>query len=378
MMKNRLRIAAFGFRSLPPKEGSAGADKFAVELYPRLVKRNCEVVAYTRLYPQERNNGEQWFEGVRLISLHTTKLSGFDTWLHSFKSTLHILFFNTADIVHIHNGGNSMWAFILRLCRKTVFISQDGVDWKREKWKWYAKLYLYLSSFITAYIPNNVIFDNIFSRELFEKKFKKKYLFIPYGSEVPPIISNDELLLKLGIKPQQYFLFVGRFIPDKGIHYLVKAFEQIASNKKLVLVGGSPNPSSFEREITKTQDPRILFPGYIYGNDVLVLMKNAYVYIQPSDVEGLSPVILTVMGLKTPLICSDIKENLFVVKDTALTFRKGNVEDLRNKLLYALEHNNELTFNAERAFEHVFWNYNWDNVANEHIKVFQHDPVISN
>ena len=115
-------------------------------------------------------------------------------------------------------------------------------------------------------------------------------MFIPYGSEVPPVISNDELFFKLGIKPQQYFLFVGRFIPDKGIQYLVRAFEQITSDKKLVLVGGSPHPSSFEKEITKTQDPRILFPGYIYGNNVLGLMKNAYAYIQPSDV-GISTLI---------------------------------------------------------------------------------------
>jgi glycosyltransferase involved in cell wall biosynthesis len=125
---------------------------------------------------------------------------------------------------------------------------------------------------------------------------------------------------------------VGRFIPDKGIHYLVKAFESIPTSKKLVLVGGSPNPSQYEKNIHHTTDGRIVFPGYVYGNDAILLMKNAYAYIQPSDVEGLSPVILTVMELETPLICSDIPENLFIVGNNGILFRKGDIEDLKIKM----------------------------------------------
>ena len=274
-----------------------------------MVEQGHALTAYLREYEKPFPELKE-YKGVKLVYLKTTRRSGFDTLLHSMKATFHIIFHNTAKVVHVHNGGNSIWAVFLRLAGKRVYVGQDGVDWKREKWPWYAKFYLYASSMLTAYVPNGVVIDNVFSKAFFEERFKKKFSFIPYGSEVPDVEDNDEILRKLGLVPGEYFLFVGRFIPDKGLHYLIPAFEKVATDKKLVLVGGSPNPSEYEKTIQETSDPRIIFPGYVYGDDVVRLMKNAYTYIQPSDVEGLSPVILMVMGLGTPLICSDIQENI--------------------------------------------------------------------
>ena len=110
--------------------------------------------------------------------------------MHSFKCTWHIIVHNTADIVHIQNGGNSIWALPLRFFGKKVFISQDGVDWKREKWPWYGKLYLKISSYLTAKLPNQVIFDNVIAKRLFEQKFKKQFEFIPFGSEIDSVTKN--------------------------------------------------------------------------------------------------------------------------------------------------------------------------------------------
>ena len=177
--REKFRIAAFGFRSIPLREGCAGADKFAMELFPRLVLRGHRVIAYNRLYPGQAPLGNE-YKGIRLFYIKTIRQKGFDTLWHSFKCTMHIIFRNTGDIVHIQNGGNSLWAFFLRLAGKKVIISQDGIDWNRSKWPWYAKAFLKLSSFLTAYFPHRVIFDNIFARELFEKFFKKKIRFYPF------------------------------------------------------------------------------------------------------------------------------------------------------------------------------------------------------
>ena len=332
-----MRIAAFGFRSIPPREGCAGADKFASELLPRLARLGHDVIAYNRLYPGQDSLGEEYLS-VRVINFKTVSAKGFDTLLHSFKCTLDIVLRNRADIVHIQNGGNSIWAFLLRIFGKKVAISQDGIDWNRDKWPWYGRLYLRLSSFITAHVPNAVIFDNVFAREHFEKRFRKKYDFIPFGSDVPDIEPNEAIIRQWGLTEKEYFLFVGRFIPDKGLHYLIPAFEMVKTDKKLVLVGGSPNPSDYEKKLLATNDERIVFAGYVYGDDSLRLMKNAYCYIQPSDVEGLSPVILNIMGLGTPLICSDIKENLYAVKDDAILFRKGDVQSLKESIERSRSH----------------------------------------
>lgn len=369
-INRKLRIAAFGFRSIPLRQGCAGADKFAIELYPRLVNLGHQIIGYNRLYPgQEKLVNE--YEGVKLKYFRTLNKKGFDTLFHSLKCTFHIIFKNTADIVHIQNGGNSIWALFLRIAGKTVFISQDGVDWNRNKWPWYGKLYLKISSFITAYVPNQVIFDNVFAQDLFEKQFNKKFEFIPFGSEVPEFIENDEIFDKLGLRKNEYFLFVGRIIPDKGLHYLIPAFKKLQTEKKLVLVGGSPNPSEYEKSLLSNADERILFTGYIYGDDSLRLMKHAYCYIQPSDVEGLSPVVLNVMSIGTPMICSDIKENLYAVSDTAVQFKQGNIDSLLSALEFSLSSQDTMIDNANRAKLRATTLFNWDKVAIEHEHAFR-------
>jgi glycosyltransferase involved in cell wall biosynthesis len=364
-----MRIAAFGFRSIPLAKGAAGADKFALELFPRLVNRGHSVIAYNRRYPDVFVEVNE-YKGVKIKTFKTTAAKGLDTLLHSLKCTLDIIINNTADIVHIQNGGNSIWALPLRLFGKKVFISQDGVDWKRDKWPWYGKLYLRLSAFLTAHLPNEVIFDNVIAKKLFEDKFKKKYKFIPFGSEVEAVNGNTDILTKLNLKKGEYYLFVGRFIPDKGLHYLLPAFKNSKSTKKLVLIGGSPNPSPYEQQLFDMANEQIIFPGYVYGNDTNTLMANAYCYIQPSDVEGLSPVVLTVMGLNVPMIVSDIEENQYAVLDTARTFKKGNIASLTEEIDFCESNYPEMLNLAQEARERALSVFNWEKVADEHVQVF--------
>lgn len=369
---NGLRIAAFGgFRDIPPKEGGAGSDKFAFELYPRLVKKGCELTAYCRIYPGDPGNTRKdEYQGIKLKYFRTINRAGFDTLVHSFKATFHIIFSNTADVVHLHSGANSIWAAFLRIAGKRVYVSQFAMDWKRDKWPWYGKLFYRLSNYLTAYFPNEVVFDNLFTKEYFEKKFRRRFHFVPYGSEVKEPASDLSVLRKLGITPGNYLLFVGRFIPDKGVHLLVQAFESVQTELKLVLVGGSPNPGSYENEIRNTGDSRIVFAGYVYGDDTNILMKNAYAYVQPSLIEGLSPVILTVMGLGTPLVCSDIAENTFITGNNATHFTSGNIDSLAEKIKFCIDYNSEIREKAERGRIDILSRFNWDSVASQYLEIF--------
>src|SRR5690606_19817848 len=217
--------------------------------YPRMVKRGHQVLAYCRIYPGDNGTLNNDYEGVRVKYFRTVKKAGFDTLVHSFKATFDVIFRNRADVVHLHSGANSIWAVLLRLAGKRVVVSQFAMDWKRDKWPWYGKMFYRVSNYITAYLPNKVAFDNIFTREYFEKKFNRKYDFIPYGSEVPVVNASSDILARLNLEPGNYFLFVGRFIPDKGLHLLVEAFEQLKTDKKLVMIGGAPNPGEYESKI---------------------------------------------------------------------------------------------------------------------------------
>ena len=372
MNTEKIRIAAFGgFRSIPPKAGAAGSDKFALELYPRLVSKGHSLIAYSRIYPDDTDALHTTYKGVKIKYFKTVKKAGFDTLVHSGKATLDVIFRNTADVVHLHSGANSIWAVLLRLAGKRVVVSQFAMDWKRDKWPWYGKLFYKFSNYLTAYCPNAVAFDNIFTKDYFEKKFSRKFDFIPYGSEVdtPPV--SIRILESIGLIKGEYFLFVGRFIPDKGLHLLIEAFSKLKTNKKLVLIGGSPNPNLYEAKIKSTNDDRIIFPGYVYGDDTNILIKNAFAYVQPSLIEGLSPVILTVMGLGTPLICSDIVENTFICGDNALTFTSGDVRNLEYKLQFALDNYNLLKSNASAGKIDISRRFNWDKITDEYIELLK-------
>lgn len=368
----KLRIAAFGgFRSIPPRAGGAGSDKFAVELYPRIVKKGHTLLAYCRTYPGDPSVQEKEYQGVQLKYFKTVKRAGFDTLLHSFKATFDVIVHNRADIVHLHSGANSIWAIFLRLFGKRVVVSQFAMDWKRDKWPWYGKLFYRISNYLTSWLPNKVAFDNIFTREYFEKKFNKKFDFIPYGAEVPPIPESTEILDRLGIVKGEYLLFVGRFIPDKGLHLLTDAFQRVSTGKKLVMIGGSPNPNEYESSIKSVADPRILFPGYVYGDETNILMKHAFAYIQPSLIEGLSPVILTVMGIGTPLICSDIPENTYITGSNAKVFKSGDADSLKEAIEWSLAEHQKHEQMAAAGKTDIKQRFNWDAVADQYIDLFK-------
>lgn len=366
-MKKPQRIASFGFRSLPPSTGSAGADKFALEFLPRLADRGYTVTAYNRIYPGQEK-GPDNYKGVDIVSFSTVKRSGIDTFLHSMKVTWDIIRRNNADVVHIQ-GNNALFAFILKLFGKKVVLSIDGVEWERDKWSWMMRKIVLMNAYLAVNASKRIAIDNVFTKAIFEEKFHKKFHFISFGSEVNHKVETD-ILDKLGLVKGEYFLFVGRFIPDKGLQYLVPAFEAVETSKKLVMVGGSPNPSEFEIGVKKTDDPRIKFPGFIYGDDTITLMKHCYAYIQPSDIEGLSPVMLSVMGLGTPLICSDIQENIYIVKDDALLFRKSDIPSLKEAINRSLTKRNEHLELAAAAKKRILNDYSWDSIADKYIELF--------
>ena len=363
-----MRIASFGFRSLPPAEGSAGADKFALEFLPRLAARGYKVTGYNRLNPGQKK-GKASFEGVNIVYLKTINKSGIDSIIHSFKVCWHIITRNTADIVHIQ-GNNALFALILKIFGKKIILSIDGgPEWERPKWNYIMGKLVLANAYVAVWTSRYIAIDNVFTKELFEKKFKRKFEFISFGSEIKDTNETD-ILQRLGLEKNEYFLFVGRFIPDKGLQYLIPAFEKLTTEKKLVLVGGSPNPSEFEITLKKTNDSRIIFAGFIYGDDTVTLMKQAYAYVQPSDIEGLSPVMLSVMGLGTPLICSDIKENKYIAHQDALLFKKSDIASLLSALEMSLSDRCGHLKLAEKAKTRILKEYSWETITDQYIELF--------
>ncbi len=166
---------------MPLSDGSAGAEAVAEELYPRLAQRGHEVVVYCRKYFGVHGKCPERFKNLRLIYLPTIKKQGFDTLIHSFLCTLHIIFFNTGKMILIHNAGNSIWVPFLRLFGKKCFIGLDGFDWKRKGWPIYARIYLKMTSYLALWFSPRLLIDNVFVQKYYLEKFGVELDYIPYG-----------------------------------------------------------------------------------------------------------------------------------------------------------------------------------------------------
>ena len=139
-----------------------------------------------------------------------------------------------------------------------------------------------------------------------------------------------------GLEKDSYIWFLGRLVPEKGIRYLVEAFKNVKTDKKLVIAGGSSDTDSFmeeSKDLAKGDD-RILFTGFVQGAMLDELYSNAYIYTLPSDLEGMPLSLLEAMSYGNCCLVSYAE----VVEDKALIFPKSNVEDLQEKLQDACDH----------------------------------------
>lgn len=368
-----MRIASFGFRHLPPRAGCAGADKFVLELLPRLAARGHEVLAYNRIGFDEDMPTSATYRGVKLHAIRTFRKPGLEALWHAACVTFDILRHNRADVIHIQNGGNSPFGAILRLFGKRTVLTEDGKEWERDKWSPLARGYLRAMTWLSARVHSEVVFDNVFARRAVEARYGRRFALIHYGAEVDYRIDADAekaLLERLRLTSGDYVLFVGRFIPDKGLHHLVAAYERLDTAKKLVLVGGAPAGSAYAAAIRSSEDPRLVLPGYLYGADVHALMRHCFAYVQPSDLEGLSPVILEAAYLGAPVICSDIAMNRYALGEHGLYFAAGDADDLRQRLAAALAAPDALRAQGAVQQRHVADTYSWERVADDYLRVF--------
>lgn len=370
MKDKKLNIVVFGLRNLPSTDGCGGLETFAEELYPRLAQKGHNVVVYCRRYLSENKKYTLSYKNLKLIYLPTIKKQGLDTLIHSFLCTIHIIFFNTGKIIHIQNAGNSIWVPFLRIFGKKCYVSMDGIDWHRERWPIYARLYLKITNYLALKISNKVIVDNIFVQRYYLKKIGIKIDYISYGVNIIKKISSNEILKKLNLKENKYILFVGRFIKEKGVHYLIRAFEKLDTDFNLVLVGDNLFDKNWVNRLKSTKDKRIIFTGYMYGHYVDELMQHCYLYVQPSDVEGLSPVILRVMGLGKCVLSSDIPENKFLVEKNGYLFKSGSIESLRDRLKILIRDENKVKQKGKFSQEFVKKNFSWDKIIKQYLKIF--------
>ena len=277
------------------------------------------------------------------------------------------------DIVHIHAEGPAVMCWIPRLLGKKVICTIHGLDHKREKWQGIAKIYIRLGELCAVKFSNAMIVLSESSYCYFLKKYGKTTVYIPNGTSRPTRKEAKVIQEKLCLQKDSYILFLARLVPEKGLRYLIQAYKRIKTDKKLVIAGDSADTEDFKKELVNMaqSDNRILFIGFVQGEMLEELYSNAYIFVLPSDVEGMSLSLLEAMSYGNCCLTSDIPECMEVIEDHALTFRKSDVEDLREKLQMLCDYPELVEEFRAGASNYICKKYNWDDVTEKTLSLYQ-------
>lgn len=367
----KIKISMLGIRGLPPRYG--GSETCVDELCRRLHYNN-DITVFCRNHNIIKDQRLKEYNGATLVHLPSINTKNLDTITHSFLSILYILFNNTSDIIHFHGAGNSLLFPLLFLSKKKVIVTVDGADWERKKWSRIARFFLKISAFFAVRFADIIVADSPVAENIYKKRFrryKEKIVYIPYGANIEKIEEDKEVLKEFNLRKGNYILFVGRLIPEKGVHYLIDAFEKVNTNLNLVIVGDNEYNREYVRKLKNRNDKRIIFTGNIFGNKFKTILKNCLFYVQPSEVEGTSPILLTAMAFEKCVIVNGIPENISTIGETGINFKKNDVDDLKNKIELLLNSRSLIESYGRKALKRVMENYSWDKIANDYEKIYK-------
>ena len=374
-MKDKFRVAMFGHKRIPSREG--GIEIVVEELCTRMVEQGNEVTCFNRaghhVSGAEYDKAQQGeYKGIRLKTVPTIDKKGLAAVTSSFFSALYSAF-GKFDVVHIHAEGPAFFCWIPKLFGKRVIVTIHGIDWQREKWRdGFGSKFIRQGEKNAVKYADEIIVLSKGVQDYFKKTYGRNTCFIPNGVNRPKILEADLIAEQFGLSKDSYILFLGRLVPEKGIRYLVEAFKQVKTDKKLVIAGGSSDTDAFANELKglAKDDDRIIFTGFVQGAMLDELYSNAYIYTLPSDLEGMPLSLLEAMSYGNCCLVSDIPECAEVVEDKALIFQKTNVEDLQEKLQDACDHPEMVMKMKNQAADFICAKYNWDEVVDKTLALY--------
>ncbi len=365
-----MKIAMIGQKGIPAKFG--GIERHVEELSLQLVKRGHDVTVYSRPYYTRKSL--KTYRGIHLISLPTVLMKHFDAITHTFLSSLHALT-QKFDIIHYHGVGPSLLSFIPRIFNRRVKVvaTFHCIDRHHKKWGWFARYMLWLGEWASLTFPHETIAVSQSIKKYCFRIFGKKAIYIPNGisREFLKKSKADLIKSKFGLIADQYILAVSRLIPHKGIHYLIEAYRSLKTDKKLVIAGGSFYTDDYVKKLKEQAggDPRIIFTGFQKGKILSELYSNAYLFVLPSEAEGLPIALLEAAGFGKCALASNIPENMEVIRANKETigyaFKNKDVSDLNKKLAELIKKPAQTRKTGKNARQTVLKEFNWRKIASQ-------------
>lgn len=369
------RIAMIGHKRIPSREG--GVEIVVDELSTRLVAQGYQVDAYNRSgyhvsgkeFDEKRG---KVYNGIRLLTIPTFRSSRLNAIVYSFLATIRSLF-GRYGVCHYHAEGPCTMLWLQKLFGNKVVVTVHGLDWQRSKWGNFASNVLLFGEKQAVKHADEIIVLSHNVQDYFKKVYGRDTVYIPNGIARPSIRPAERITERWGIKKDGYILFLARLVPEKGAHYLIEAYERLKTDKKLVIAGGNSHSAEYAAQIHKRAEnnDNIIMTGFVQGQELEELYSNAWVFVLPSDVEGMAIGLLEAMSFGNCCLVSDIEENTEVVEDKAVTFKKSDVDDLRRQLEDLLEHPEQVAACKEQSSEFICRKYDWDNVTRQTIEIYR-------
>ncbi|MBU4216810.1 glycosyltransferase family 4 protein [Candidatus Parcubacteria bacterium] len=360
-----MRIIFIGQKGIPATYG--GVEKHVEDLATRLVRDGHEVTVYTRKkYTSDKLKS---YKGVELISLPSIATKHLDAISHTFLACLDVIFRQKADVVHFHSIGPSLLTWMIKVFkpRTRLVATFHSQCYNHQKWGSLAKFFLHMGEWMICTVPDKTITVSRSLTSYAAEKYGKTTTYIPNGVEVMAQKEAD-LIKKWGLESGNYIVTISRLVRHKGIQYLIDAYKQIDTKKKLVIVGDGAFTDDYVHELKDLagNNPNIIFTGNQSGEILQELFSNAFLFVQPSESEGLSIALLEAMSYGRPVLVSDILENVEIVNSVGFVFANKKVDDLTLKLRAVLLMDEAvLQENALKLKSIVANNYNWGNIVRE-------------
>jgi glycosyltransferase involved in cell wall biosynthesis len=360
-----MKIAMLGTRGIPASY--SGFETPVEQLAARLTARGHEVIVYCR--PRVADPHLQCYRGAELVHLRTVQTKYLDTFVHTFRAAIHTASRTKPDVALFFIAGNSPLCLITRRQDIPAVINIEGLDSDRRKWPALAKAYLRFAESRAPRWADRAITDSHAVADIYQRRYGARIGVFPYGVEDPGH-DGTETLERLGLEPRKYILFVGRLEPENNPHLLVEAFSRIPADKaggmKLAIVGGASYASDYIRKVWRSADPRVVFPGYVFGRGYWELQHHAYLFCAPTEVGGTRPVILEAMAAGNCVLVNDHAPNPETVGEAGVYFSgRAGVDDLNRQLERLLDDPGLVTQYRLRALERSR-RYSWEAVTDQY------------
>ena len=350
-----LRIAMIGVKSIPAAGGIA---RYAEELGSRLAARGHDVTVYCRKHYLDDPASGATHKGMRRAVTPGLRGKYFDAPTHTLTAAVDSLW-KDFDVLHVHGlAPGFVTPFVRGMSRKRIVLTVHACDWQGSKWGSIARQCMKQAAGVALGFSHRV---TVVSRGLEQLMRENGHdaCYAPPGVRVPEIMPPAEILAH-GIEPHRYVLCVARLMPEKGIHYAVEAFKRIPGDLQLVIAGDCPYRSGYVDRLKAEADDRVKFVGYATGRFLEELYSNAYLYLQPSDLEGLSVALLEAMSYGRCVLASDIPQNVEGLGGHGHLFRAGDVDALTHQLQRLLDDPLACRSEFDPAREHVAREFNWE------------------